>query len=591
MTRLGRFVALAGRNGAGKTRLLKQVEACLQQRHARFSDLANLSRQISGYSDSIKSHPHHPNANSWRNELTALQMATLWIQVDPAISCRPLRFVPKKLQLTDPASLNGNGLKAHFDRANTANVEAYHETVLPYIQHRQDRWWNATHQHSTLGAAKRAEEVGSYESLRTLIAALLDADLNRNVDGGATLFDSPIAQAQLSDGQKVALQLATALHAKGQELDDTVFLLDEPENHLHPAITIDLLDRLAKAAPNAQFWIATHSVPLLAHIHSLDPMALWFMDKGGISHAGRHPKTVLNSLLGDEDRIARLHAFTGLPAELARIQFATECLAVPKVVNGGEGDPQVNQIASVLSNLTSGGKLAILDFGAGQGRLLEGLAVETEQIADTVDYYAVDASAKNEAACREVIRTFYGSDEGRYFHDEDGFFSAKNDGSIQVVVLCNVLHEILPTEWLSLFGKTSLIRRALAPDGYVLLVEDQRIPVGEKAHQYGFLVLDTPQLRTLFGIKEEDKAQFIWDERRDGRLKAHLIGTALLDRITAESRSGAVEQLHVQALKKIKEIRGQDYSYANGQAHGFWTQQLANAHMFLIDDGYTVVRK
>ncbi|MGT2505736.1 hypothetical protein [Cupriavidus basilensis] len=75
-----------------------------------------------------------------------------------------------------------------------------------------------------------------------------------------------------------------------------------------------------------------------------------------------------------------------------------------------------------------------------------------------------------------------------------------------------------------------MINRALSDNGFLLIVEDQRIPVGEKAHKNGFLVLDTAHLRTLFSIKEADVAAGLFtfhDARGDGRLKAHLINRAL----------------------------------------------------------------
>jgi predicted ATPase len=53
------------------------------------------------------------------------------------------------------------------------------------------------------------------------------------------------------------------------------FILDELENHLHPSVTIELLERITAAAPQAQIWVATDSIPLLAYISSVDPMALW----------------------------------------------------------------------------------------------------------------------------------------------------------------------------------------------------------------------------------------------------------------------------------------------------------------------------
>ncbi len=125
--------------------------------------------------------------------------------------------------------------------------------------------------------------------------------------------------------------------------------------------------------------------------------------------------------------------------------------------------------------------------------------------------------------------------------------------------------------------------RALHENGFLLLVEDQRIPVGEKAHEHGFFVLDTPQLKTLFCIKESDIAEkrFVHDDcRNDGRLKAHLLSKPLLGRITSETKSKAIKQLLETARTQIREVRQKEASYSNGQLHAFWTQQLANADMY-----------
>ena len=127
----------------------------------------------------------------------------------------------------------------------------------------------------------------SYKKLVDLIELLLKTTLGRSIDGDATLFGKPLALANLSDGQKVLIQLAVALHAQNGKLDNTVFLLDEPENHLHPSALIEFLDALELVAPSAQFWIATHSVPLLAHIANKEPMAIWYVEDGAISNAGR----------------------------------------------------------------------------------------------------------------------------------------------------------------------------------------------------------------------------------------------------------------------------------------------------------------
>ena len=150
--------------------------------------------------------------------------------------------------------------------------------------------------------------------------------------------------------------------------------------------------------------------------------------------------------------------------------------------------------------------------------------------------------------------------------------------------MCNVLHEIPPNNWPTIFSPLSLIGRALADKGFLLLVEDQRIPVGELAHEYGFLVLDTSHLRTLFGVSVQDNeaGRFRCDDARgDGRLKAHWIAKSLLGNISATAVRSAIGQLAETAKSQVRRLRTEEPSYGNGQLHGFWTQQLANAALFL----------
>ena len=185
---------------------------------------------------------------------------------------------------------------------------------------------------------------------------------------------------------------------------------------------------------------------------------------------------------------------------------------------------------------------------------------------------------------RNFINANFSDTNIRYFNSREDFFSHKNDGSIDVVVMCNVFHEISPSEWPNLFSQQSLIIRALQNDGYMLLVEDQRIPVGEKAHKYGFIIPDTSHLRTLFKIKSEDNdnGRFsVNDARKNGRLKAHLISKSLLMQLTSETVKQSIDQLRQTAKDKIKHLRDENPTYSNGQLYGFWMQQFANATLFL----------
>jgi hypothetical protein len=152
--------------------------------------------------------------------------------------------------------------------------------------------------------------------------------------------------------------------------------------------------------------------------------------------------------------------------------------------------------------------------------------------------------------------------------------------SFDIVVMCNVFHEIDCSQWLKLFKNDGHITNLLSPEGFLLIVEVMQLPVGEKAHQKGFLVLDTPQLRTFFQITKADK-NFIRESEQNGRLKAHVIPKDCLKRVCSESRKNAIQEVRSQSIGTIRKLRSSDGTYQNGRSHGFWVQQLANAELAL----------
>lgn len=596
MTRLGRFVALAGRNGAGKSRILNKLEFFVGTRQNSLSELGSIQNEIRELEKAIGSYPSHEGIPNWKTRLSEqkrrLANATERITpLDASAGLKAVPFVPKNLALQDPRQHAAKELLTRFKKAKSPGLIGAEGNCLFYVQQLQNRWWNASHQNYSGTSSERESAINAYASFQNITERLLGTKLGRNVDGEPIFFGKPVADAGLSDGQKVILQLCVALHAQHSELDNSVFLLDEPENHLHPSAAIELLTSLYQATAKSQIWIATHSIPLLAYVASVDPMSLWYVEDGAVSNAGRHPGKVLGSLLGNDERIGQLHAFTGLPAQLAAINYATDSLFPPSVVGGGENDPQVTQIQRILiSKSAPESPISVLDFGAGKGRLLDGLAAAATSggsiLAARLSYFAYDPETRNRETCQQSIDTHFPETERRLFSSRDEFFGSKEDECIDVVVMCNVLHEISPREWLDLFSSYSIVRRSLKTTGYLLLVEDQRVPIGEQAHEYGFIVLDTSHLRTLFCVSDQDirAGLFAFDDSRgDGRLKAHLIGKPLLERMTHETIRTAIEQMRETAKDNIRRLRTEAPSYTNGQLHGFWTQQFANASLFLND--------
>jgi SAM-dependent methyltransferase len=293
---------------------------------------------------------------------------------------------------------------------------------------------------------------------------------------------------------------------------------------------------------------------------------------------------VLTGLLGDEERRGRLASFLDLPFALASDRFTAECLVPPGVADFKTSDPQTDQIRTFLERLHKGtDPLRILDFGAGKGRLASELAEkwDSEEKRRQLDYIAYDSSKKDADECANAIARLHGNADNRLFHDATALRAHYDEGSFHVVVMCNVLHEVPPADWSDLFGPKGKITRLLRPDGFLLVVEVQQLPYGERAHQNGFLVLDGAQLRKLFAISESDSSGFVVDARRDDWLKAHLISQPLLARFDLTTKLAALKDLSSTASDRILELQRKEPNYHNGRLYGFWVQQFANAELAL----------
>jgi SAM-dependent methyltransferase len=155
------------------------------------------------------------------------------------------------------------------------------------------------------------------------------------------------------------------------------------------------------------------------------------------------------------------------------------------VVTTGPQEPQTLQIRESLTKLSSDGVIRVLDFGAGKGRLIANIVDVDEQtkqrLVERRDYIAYDPYSTDKAVCQEAIANAYGTADKRYFNSLDDLLSVCDRETFQVVVMCNVLHEINPKDWLKIFTKGGSISDLISNDGFLLLVEDHQMTIGEKA--------------------------------------------------------------------------------------------------------------
>jgi len=343
-----------------------------------------------------------------------------------------------------------------------------------------------------------------------------------------------------------------------------------------------MISTIREAAPDCQIWIATHSLPILSYFNEA---TLLFMENGSVSYSGSEPEQVLDTLIGGDERVQKIRDFTSLPSVYAMNRYAAECLVPPTAVPAKEKDSQTEQIQDMIQRLKDKKQtesLAILDFGAGKGRLLESMCHTSSTVASDLNYVAYDEFTDDADYCKDVIKGVYGNHDNRYFSSITDITASLGKAAFDMIVMCNVLHEIDPKYWIKMFGQDGEVTSLLADGGILLLVEDEEIPVGEKAHTKGFIVYDTTELRTLFAI--DNSEQFIFsDQRNDGRLKAHVIDKDWLKRVTSETRKASLKDRKIRSVKEIMKLRGKSPSYKNGRKHSFWVQQLANAEMALSE--------
>ena len=609
MSRLSSVVLIAGKNGAGKSRLLRSIKKLINNKPTQNnvdraeSYINRLEAQRNGLVEQLRNLQPVEKADlrdkleltkknleekitNHQNEIAKQNEVLNWclIKTDTLsnnYSKVCVDFVPTALKLSDCNAVGATQMRKRSDDIDKLGIGSLNQGTFAKIQVVQDRWYETSHPQSTSAASVKLEAKSNYERLCEVIYTFLGVQLDRNDDGDASLFEKRLGECALSEGQSVLLQLCIAIYSQAEELDEVILFLDEPENHLHPAALIEIIESLEANLKNGQLWIVTHSIHLLSHF---DSSCIWYMKDGAISHSGSKPKKVLDGLIGGDERIGKLSEFLSLPAELAQSRFAFQSLFPPEVIEYTEEDPQANQILGELTKLIdSEEKIKILDFGAGKARLLSAAESYSSSIGvkviDWLDYYAFDLPDSDDSIfAQNLIKDIYGEGQ-RYFNNEQVLIAALEQGSFDYIIMCNVFHELEPTQWVTIFNEHSMVRSLIKDDGHLMVVEDQFLPVGEKAYRNGFLVFDEVQFQKLFNIDSYDCR----DAREDGRLKAHLLPSSCLSGITSDTCELAIKNLHHFSKQEITRLRCENPNYQNGRLHGFWIQQYANSGLCLRD--------
>lgn len=302
------------------------------------------------------------------------------------------------------------------------------------------------------------------------------------MSGEFLVNNRPFDYDTFSQGEKVLLAYVMFFFLVSQNKDlnlsECIFILDEPEVHLHPEAEISIINSIRELiGSTGQLFIATHSVNIVSH---LDVREIFPVRDGQIISPSRNAVgRAIDELFGLDAHSNRLAKFLGDIDNWAFAGFIEQCLSEPEVVlKAPAEDPECNLILTAIAGQKDG--CLLLDFGAGHGRVSSRISQQAV-VSPNID--ALEPNGDYHAHLRAIgIRNIHTN------------YESLSAGAYDCIFLCGVLHEIPVTHWVETITR---IQSALKPDGQLLIVEDLYLPRGEYVNDHGFLVMDTKSLSAL----------------------------------------------------------------------------------------------
>lgn len=625
-TKFNSTITLVGKNGSGKSRYLNVIEHKLRNLDMS-NDLqkifdflpTNLSSHYTLYSKAPETYHAYiklfqlqeqqkknpiskelkeqiENASKTFSTLHARQPInpTQVLAANKLISTE----ISKRLKVIRPSDLRA--LKASFDSTDKSKItfqsiidstidnidvnefSMITESALSFLQRLPHKL--VMDDMETRGDEKKFKSRVTYKRfqlLKNLVYEFLGKDLNwesrsSNIDehddhflvkttGYWTINNREFNYNQFSDGEKVLFTYAILLFLLNTnpaiKFKESIIIIDEPELNLHPKAQIKLIETLQQLIKGeGQLLIATHSLSIVAN---MDYGSIFLVrDNALFTPSCSVPFDTVDDLMGFEEHYNKIVEFLVSTPSWAMTNFMAKCFEDPEIFESADKkDPQLDIFKDLILNHK---KIDILDFGSGKGRLLERIK-ESENVWNRIGMYD----------CFDIDKTNNDLVLSKGANAIINELKDINENNYDLVVLVNVLHEIHISFWISTFNK---LKKTLKPGGFIAIIEDVELPIGELPNELGFILLEKEEMKILLG----DKISYITSplEKFKDRILCSLISETELNQLDKKTLITVLEKLKSNSLRDIISFRKDKNRKANlGRLYGLKANSYVNSQL------------
>jgi len=589
MKRLGQVVCLVGPNGSGKSRVLGILETMLRTDPSKYQKAEKLHSDLQKAIGRMTQKREDVTSQKMQLKQVSEDVVRLQHRYSSKIE-QPIpltKLVPENVVLSKYGDYSENEIRKSIDNFQTFLSDGGSPLAVVRVL---DGMARSAYQASLDKESATEFEVGAamFNETKKLISIFSKLDLGYIKQGIGvipTIDNLVFNSADLSPGQQLLLYYAICLvHTtavrmkfgpnKGNHLtlQGSIVIIDEPELHLHTSAVINFIARLREVVgDDGQIWIATHSVPLVA---SLKYGELWLVeDSKVVSPTIESTPRAVAALVGNE-HVDKFYAVIQQPWKYAAERFIIQCLSRPSAVEHSEADPQTQTLTEVFSKRSiSGGKIRVLDIGAGKGRLAHEIKKQFNGIdLQNIIYSAVEPNISLHSQLRDSAEGM--NVTGCY---ESVYDSALDDcEKYDIILMCNVLHEILPDNW---SRELSRIRALANPETGALIVAEVRfMKNGELPNPVGFIVLEETELALLFNVDEAECTNYIERTAHAGKLLLFEIPIMKYS-VTPTSVMNTLERVSVRSMEVVDNIRNMSKmeSAEEGRRYAYYSQLYINS--------------